>query len=358
MLRLASTSVACHNPRMRFLLLLAYVTSLAGCLSSSQSPGSNDGGGNPADGSTDSSSPYDAGFATDGPAGDAAADTGVSDAGYTLPPTAFATQNIPAPQAIAIDPNSGTLWVASFSGGVVEFAADGGYIATFGTSGPGTIASGAGVALDSNGNVYVGDYGSRDVVELTHAGAYVATFPNPDAGVTLGRVTGVAISATNQLYAIDDDNSAVLLFNDGGTVASQFPTSQSGESSSLAGSVGLAFDGAGDLWVADYYYHSFVHYSPTGTLLAQYGSNSPTATPDGFNEPYGLSVDSSGNVWVTDVANNDVQEFDAKGNFKVLLAAADAGIGALSGPSGVAVDRTGRVFVADGANNRIVVFQP
>ena len=206
--------------------------------------------------------------------------------------------------------------------------------------------------------MYVGDYGAHDVVEFDAAGNYVATFPAADAGVTLGRVTGVALDASDHLFAIDDDASQVLQFNSAGGVSSQFSTSQMSQASSLAGSVGMHFDAGGDLWIADYYYHSFVQYTPAGQLVAQYGMASQTAVAGGFSEPYGLTVDASGNVWVTDAANNDVQEFGADGAFKALFGASGTGPGQFSGPNGIAVDAKGRVLVSDGGNNRIVVFEP
>jgi streptogramin lyase len=325
---------------------LAACVLLSACVSSNSAPPGNlDAGNGTSDGAP--------------PSGDAAGanDSGGGTAAEAGAPTAFGTGNITAPQGIAVDPGTGAIWVASFAGGVVKFDANGTYVATFGTSGAAQIVEGAGVDLDSQGNVYVGDYGAHTIVELDGSGNHVATFPGADAGVTLGRVTGVALDSSDHLFAIDDDNSLVLEFDAAGGVTSQFSTTQTGQAS-LAGSVGMHFDAAGDLWIADYYYHSFAHYSVAGQLLGSYGTSSMTATPGGFAEPYGLTVDASGNVWVTGSANNDVQEFDGQGTFKALFGSSGAGPGQLSGPSGVAVDAQGRVLVADGANNRIVVFAP
>jgi streptogramin lyase len=336
---------------VRNLALLMFVAGLVGCFGSS-SPAEAD--------HLDAGAPLlDSSY--DAPASQE--DTGVArDAGLPAPgeagaPTSFGTGNVSSPQGIAIDPGTGAVWVASFDGALVKFDANDGYLATFGTAGAGQLSQGAGVALDSKGNVYVGDYGAHDVVEFDPAGTYVATFPAADAGVTLGRVTGVAVDSSDRLFAIDDDNSLVLRFDAAGDVASQFSTAQPG-GPSLAGSVGMHVDAGGNLWIADYYYHSFAQYTPTGQLLAQYGMASQSASPGGFAEPYGLTVDANGNVWVTDAANNDVQEFDSHGSFEALLGATGMGPGQLQSPNGIAVDAKGRVLVADGGNNRIVVFEP
>jgi DNA-binding beta-propeller fold protein YncE len=339
---------------MRSLIICSCALCLAGCFGSSTTPAV----GNPTfdagalDASSDAAALRDAGAVADG-----TADSGSPGAGEAGPPMSFGMGNIASPQGIAIDPSTGAVWVASFAGGLVKFDAADEYLGTFGTAGAGRIAQGAGVALDSKGDVYVGDYGAHDVLEFDSAGVYLATFPAGDAGVTLGRVTGVAVDASDHLFAVDDDNSLVLQFDAAGQATHQFSTSQSNKAA-LAGSVGMHFDATGDLWIADYYYHSFAQYSPAGQLLAQYGMNSPSAVPGGFAEPYGLTIDSNGNVWVTDAANSDVQEFDLHGSFKALLGAAGSGPGQLQGANGIAVDTKGRVLVSDGGNNRIVVFTP
>jgi sugar lactone lactonase YvrE len=327
---------------VRRLHLCAFVACLAGCFGSS--------GSRPDDAGTPVS-PFEASASNDA---QAAADAPAGEAGT---PTSFGEGHIPSPQGIAIDPGTGAVWVASFTGALVEFDASGGYVGTFGTAGAGKLTQAASVAIDSKRNLYVGDYGAHSVVEFDQNGAYLATFPGADAGVTLGRVTGVAVDASDHLFAIDDDNSQVLQFAATGDVVSQFSTSLAGRAA-LAGSVGMHFDAGGDLWIANYYYQSFARYTPAGQLLAQYGTSAPTATPGGFAQPYGLTVDANGNVWVTDSASNDVQEFDANGVFKALLGTSGTGAGQLQAPSGVAVDATGRVLVADGGNNRIVVFEP
>lgn len=67
-----------------------------------------------------------------------------------------------------------------------------------------------------------------------------------------------------------------------------------------------------------------------------------------------LATDSSGNVYVPNVPNNDIEEFSSTG--VPLNTFAGSGASALSGPTGVAVDSSGNVWVADAGNNRIEEF--
>lgn len=71
-----------------------------------------------------------------------------------------------------------------------------------------------------------------------------------------------------------------------------------------------------------------------------------------FDGPWGVAVDSSGNVYVTDTLNNRVQKFDSSGNFLTSWDTYGGGF-SLSSPHGIAVDSSDNVFVADSDNDYI-----
>ncbi|MFD0695819.1 stalk domain-containing protein [Paenibacillus sp. GCM10027628] len=93
---------------------------------------------------------------------------------------------------------------------------------------------------------------------------------------------------------------------------------------------------------------------PTGSLM------NGKASESFFNEPTGLAVDSKGNVYVADSANNAVRKIDANGQVSTF-----AGTGVLGNkdgqgaeatfnhPSDVAVASDGTVYVADSLNHVI-----
>jgi len=69
-----------------------------------------------------------------------------------------------------------------------------------------------------------------------------------------------------------------------------------------------------------------------------------------------IATDAAGNVYVPNVAGNDVEEYSSTGT--VLHTFTGSGAGALSGPTGVTVDSSGDVWVADAGGNRIEEFDP
>jgi len=104
---------------------------------------------------------------------------------------------------------------------------------------------------------------------------------------------------------------------------------------------GLAVDGAGSVYVADF---------NNRVVKLAAGSNNQTVLPfDGLNYPEGVAVDSAGNVYVADRGNDRVVELTAGSNNQTVLA-----FDGLKDPDGVAVDSAGNVFVTDTDNNRVL----
>ena len=96
-----------------------------------------------------------------------------------------------------------------------------------------------------------------------------------------------------------------------------------------------------------------------GNFLFKFGED---GTGDGqMHVPYGIDVDTKGNVWLADRANDRVQEFDSKGNF-ILKFGSENGVpsaeeGKFDNPRHVAVSKDRKyVYVADSKNDRISQF--
>ncbi len=91
-----------------------------------------------------------------------------------------------------------------------------------------------------------------------------------------------------------------------------------------------------------------------GTDEGQWGSRG-TGTSQ-FIDPWGVAINSSGYVYVTDTGNHRVQVFDMDGNFVTQWGSRGTGNGEFNMPMGIAVASNGRVYVADMGNDRIQVF--
>ena len=75
-----------------------------------------------------------------------------------------------------------------------------------------------------------------------------------------------------------------------------------------------------------------------------------------FEGPDGIAVDSSGDVHVTDIENNQVQEFTSSGVYITQWGSYGSDNGQFSYPAGIAVDSSGNVYVVDYYNDRVQEF--
>lgn len=142
----------------------------------------------------------------------------------------------------------------------------------------------------------------------------------------------------------------------------------------LSGPLGLAIDNSGNLYIADQFNHRIRKVSTGGTISTIAGKEVPgytgddgTATSATLNNPSGLAVDGSGNVYIADTKNNRVRKVATDG--KITLFAGDGVAGfvernsdgtykeakyaQLNSPTGLALDSSGNVYIADSLNHRI-----
>ncbi len=82
----------------------------------------------------------------------------------------------------------------------------------------------------------------------------------------------------------------------------------------------------------------------------------PTVNGNALDQPYGVAVDSAGNLFIADAGNSRLLELPAGGGLATVLNTTVNGI-SLSGPVNIALDNAGNLFIADSGNNRVVEVQ-
>jgi len=128
---------------------------------------------------------------------------------------------------------------------------------------------------------------------------------------------------------------------------------------------GVTVDSAGNIYVADSANNTIRKVTSTGVVTTLAGLAGQGGSADGmgsearFARPSGVTVDGAGNVYVADTSNNTIRKVTPAGVVTTLAGLAESfgstdGAGSdarFSYPSGVAVDSAGNVYVADTGNN-------
>jgi streptogramin lyase len=171
--------------------------------------------------------------------------------------------------------------------------------------------------------------------------------------------SGVAVDTNGNVYVGDQFNCTIRKVTPAGEVTTLAGLTGSSGSADGTGSDarfnapwGVAVDSAGNVYVADFDNNTIRKVTPAGVVTTLAGLAGSSGSADGtgsdarFNRPLHVAVDSTGNVYVADHRNNTIRKVTPARKVTTLASG-------FNGPSGVAVDTNGNVYVADEGNNRI-----
>ena len=270
---------------------------------------------------------------------------GNSRAGYTGDNGLAINAQLNKPEGLALD-SSGNIYIADSLNSVIRMVAPSGIITTFagnggegyaGDYGPATSANmnlPSGIAVDQSGNLYITDSGNNVIrrvsggIITTFAGNNLPGFAGDEGPATSAQLLNpndVAVDSNGNLYIADTGNSVI-----------REVTISNGTINTVAGeqSLGSGYSGDGGL----------------ATVAALY-------------VPYGVAVDSSGNIYITEYGDSRVRKVTVS-NGKISTIAGNgtygfAGDGGAAASAefaelwGLCLDGSGDVYVADLWNYRI-----
>ena len=251
------------------------------------------------------------------------------------------------------------------------------------------------VAADGGGNVYVADQNNNLIRKITPLGTnwIVTTLAGGAPGSSDGAngsaqfsgPSGIAVDGSGNLYVADQYNSVIRRITHSGTnwdvttIAGKAGVtgSQNGANGAarFSNPVGIAVDGAGNLFVADELNNAIRKITPAGTNWivttiagGTQGASDGANTAAQFFSPSGVAVDAGGRVFVADQFNNTIRLITPVGtNWEVTTIAGQSDAGSSDGlganayfntPISVAVDTNDNVYVADLFNNAIRILVP
>ncbi len=300
------------------------------------------------------------------------------------------------PDGLAFDA-AGTLYISEFGLGRVLKAdtalnvapiAGSAQLGEGGDGGPALLATlngPSGLAVDVAGAVYVADEDGNRIRKIAggtiNSVAGTGTFGfsgdggNPLAA-QLNSPIGLAIDSAGRLYVGDSSNHRIRRVDQTAATITTFAggfgvLGDSGPATAalLFGPAGMAFDAAGNLYIADGSNHRIRKVTVAGVIATVAGTGSVGFSGDGgdakaaqLNNPQGVAVDAAGNLLIADTNNNRVRRVNQSG---VIQTVAGNGMDSFSGdggaatsatlsiPNAITVDAQGSLYIADSGNDRI-----
>jgi trimeric autotransporter adhesin len=267
--------------------------------------------------------------------------------------------SVTTPAACAVD-SAGNLYVADASDGVIQkitastgiittVAGDGtslgpGFSSPAGSIGDGGPATKAelnvpwGVAVDAAGNLFISDTFDQRVREVDASTGIISTIAGngtPGYSLSGGVATdsmlynpaGLSLDGTGNLYIAEQANGVIAKLD----LASGTLTTVAGNGTSngtallvgdggpatlaeLGGPMSVAVDAKGDIFIPDWSANRIREVFPTGIIRSVVGTTQGYSGDGGPSDkakiscPWGLSFDSSGNLYIADSANGAVRK--------------------------------------------------
>ena len=278
-----------------------------------------------------------------------------------------------APSGVAIGPDGSVYFADIMSSYVFRLDSDGTLVTVAGrkqaaTSNEGSAGDGGpalnaylfdpvGIAFDRSGNLFIADAGGNRIRRVdrrgnitTVAGSGPATYGigefagdgGPATKARLAYPAGMAFDPAGDLYVADNANRKIRRIDTQGIISTVDMSAWSGAAQFAPTS--LVFDPAGNLYVSGSdslrpANCQIVRITPqgevsviAGTGTCGYNGDGGDATAAQLDAPRGLALDSLGNLYVADANNHRVRRIDTKG---IITTVAGTGTAGSSGGGGL-----------------------
>jgi sugar lactone lactonase YvrE len=197
--------------------------------------------------------------------------------------------------------------------------------------------------LAAGNQVYIGEFNTGKIYQYNTNYELIDTFKLIDS-VGTGFPLAMAIDDSGKLWVANSNSHLISKFTQQGSLLLQFAGGFSMPS-------GFAFDNSGHIWVSDRLHHKIKKFNQDGDSLFAFGTQG--SEPGEIDRPIGIAFHDD-KIYVADSKNKRVSVFDTLGSF-IDVIADSAGI---QMPFGLIIDSSGCLFVSDFLGDQVIEFDP
>ncbi|XGC82228.1 NHL repeat-containing protein [Bdellovibrio bacteriovorus] len=219
-----------------------------------------------------------------------------------------------------------------------------GRFSEYGTN-PGQLQYAVSSAIDDEGNIYTADMLANRVSKFDKDGQFIKFVGSASTGTGPGEFVSVGgvCYRSGVIYVADASRGDVQKFDDDGN---------------YLGVVG-AVAGPGKLTMPSVCYvdtNNNLYVADQGGNIFKYEANGTFAFSFAHPASYGIYVDSTGNIYSTDLMGSVVKKYDSGGNLLTSFGTPGFASGQFNGPTGIVGDSKGNIYVAEVFGKRIQKF--
>lgn len=249
-----------------------------------------------------------------------------------------------APRGLSLSLDGSRLFVVDTDVGVVSvFDASGKALFSLAGEGQGKLQLPVSAASSPDGKVFVVDRIQNRVATYSPNGEFTGNFWPQNMPPTFKMAPlSVVFDRAGNMY-LGDAEGAAYVFDKAGSLKLRLSPPEG----NLQGPYGIAVNDSGAIAVTDANRGRVLTFKPNGEL---------DRVLKGFGLPRGVAVDSDGKIFVVDTLSHEVVMHSAEGKKLHTFGEWGALDGQLDYPDSVAVDGDGRLFVSDRGNRRIQIW--
>ncbi|MFB5600564.1 MAG: 6-bladed beta-propeller [Nitrososphaeraceae archaeon] len=213
-----------------------------------------------------------------------------------------------------------------------------------------------GIAVDSRGYVYVTDELKSQVLKFDSDGNFIKSWGGngPEQSQLSKKIEDIDVDVHDDVYVVNYGKPTnIAKFDSEGNFIGSFGSKGEGIGE-FNRPWGINVDSEGNIYVAEKYNYRISKYTPDAEFVTMWGKN---GSDDGdFLHLHAVTTDKDGYVYATDEDKGNIQKFTPYGEFVTKWGNKGKDLGEFIELHGIATDSENNVYVADTKNSRIQKF--